>query len=259
MPRIALLHLAPRPAALDANTALVLRGLEQAAASGAQWVITPELSLTGYEFAGRLGSDWIQPADLDPWVSRLRQAAARLGVTLFLGHPERDRDTGDCHNAVMVIGPDGLVWGAHRKLAVIPGAEDWSRRGTMGTTVAVGPVRVGLLVCADTWRPELAQRARDNGAQLLISPSAWPPRPHGPDGCWSARSVETGLPLIVCNRTGMDESLDFSEGESGVFVGGVRQYGFSSPTSALVVLDWDQDAQRVRDAIATQLDTERLG
>ena len=46
--RVAMLHLAPELADVAHNRALVEQGLVRAAAMGAQWVITPELFVTGY-------------------------------------------------------------------------------------------------------------------------------------------------------------------------------------------------------------------
>jgi N-carbamoylputrescine amidase len=45
--RIALLHLAIVPGALERNRAVIVQAVKQAAADGAQWVITPELAVCG--------------------------------------------------------------------------------------------------------------------------------------------------------------------------------------------------------------------
>jgi omega-amidase len=59
---------------------------------GATWVLTPELCISGYSFADTMGTDWIREPS-DPWTTRLRGLVARLGVTVFLSHPERDPET----------------------------------------------------------------------------------------------------------------------------------------------------------------------
>lgn len=243
--RIGLVHLAPTQGAPEANCRLVEAALDHAAEAGATWVVTPELCLTGYDFVGHLGTDWISSGDTDPWVGRLHARATQLGLTLFLSHPERDPESGRCHNAVFVLGASGARRGAHRKINTLPGIEGWSSKGESAVPVRVGSLAVGLLVCADAWRPGIAHALKEGGAQLLLSPAAWPPEPHGPEDCWARRSAETGLPLFVCNRTGQETSLSFADAETAVFVDGARVVSFREARSAMVVVGWSFAVGRV--------------
>src|SRR6186713_3320175 len=114
--RIALLHIAPRAGDLEHNFKLVERGVIAAAMAGAEWIVTPELCLSGYEFRPSLGTDWIDTAP-DRYAEPFVHLSRRLGVTLFLSHAERDPDTHKLHNTTMVIGTKGGLLGTHRKLA----------------------------------------------------------------------------------------------------------------------------------------------
>ena len=102
---IAFLHLAPIPGDLIKNRRAIENAITRAAQKGATWIITPELSVCGYTFADTLGTDWIEPQP-DQWVSSLCRLAARLRVTLFLSHPERDRKTDTLYNSLFVITAD---------------------------------------------------------------------------------------------------------------------------------------------------------
>ena len=62
----------------------------------------------------------------------------------------------------------------------------------------------------------------------------------GPNGCWEDRSRETGLPLIVCNRSGAEPDLSWLESESAVDLKGKRLLTFRSPRSSVFVVDWDR-------------------
>jgi predicted amidohydrolase len=77
--RIGLLHPAPRLGELEYNRQLVEHTVVTAAAQGAEWIVTPELCLCGYQFASCLGIDWIAPHP-DSWLVRfcLVVAAMRL-------------------------------------------------------------------------------------------------------------------------------------------------------------------------------------
>ena len=105
----------------------------------------------------------------------------------------------------------------------------------------VDGIPVGMLICADTYKPEPAASYRQQGAAILLSPANWPPVDGmGPDNVWELRSKETGLPLIVNNRTGREPELDFTNGESVVAAGGERLFSFSAGQTRLFFVDWDR-------------------
>lgn len=242
--RIAFLHLAPIPGDLAHNRRLVETAVRTAAGLGADWIITPELCLTGYTFADRLGTDWILPQP-DPWMAQMCRLAAQLRVTLFLSHPERDQASGKLYNSLFVIAADGTVSGAHRKVHTLRvGSEAWSSPGEGATVVPAHPFqRVGMLICADAYGVELCASLKVQGAQLLVSAAAWAPGLHGPSGEWERCTKDTGLPLLVCNRTGPDRTLDFTKAETVVVKDGQRLLSLSSARSAIFAVEWDLDAQ----------------
>lgn len=238
--RIALLHLDAVPGDVAGNRARIEAGIEEAVSHGADWVMTPELAETGYNFASRIGTDWIAPFP-DTWISTLAAIARDNRVALFVGFAERDARSGKLHNSVAVIDRAGVIQGAYRKQRVHGGAESWSTPGADGVPFMVDGIPVGMLICADTYKPEPAASYRRQGAAILLVPANWPPVDGmGPDDLWERRSGETGLPLIVNNRTGREPELDFSLGESVVAVGGERLFSFSAGQSRLFYVDWDR-------------------
>ena len=241
---IALLHLAPVPGDLAGNRQLVETAVIAAAKLGARWIITPELIVTGYTFADRIGTEWILPQP-DSWMIRMSKLAAQLRVTLFLSCPEQDRKSRKFYNSLFVIAPNGALIGAHRKINTLRvGSEAWSTPGTQAITVPVPPfTRVGMLICADAHTSEIAQNLRNQEAQLLISSAAWAPGLHGPNGEWERCTKDTGIPLIVCNRTGPDRTLDFRQAESVVVKDGRRLLSLSSARSTVFAIEWDLKKQ----------------
>jgi predicted amidohydrolase/adenosylcobinamide amidohydrolase len=237
--RLALLHLDAVPGDIAGNRARIEAGIQEAVGQGADWVITPELAETGYNFASRIGTDWIAPFP-DAWISTLTAIARDNRVALFVGFAERDAKSGKLHNSVAVIDRDGVIQGAYRKQRVHGGAESWSTPGTGGAPFVVDGIPVGVLICADTYQPEPAAAYREQGAAILLAPANWPPVDGmGPGDLWEQRSAETGLPLIVANRTGREPELDFSAGES-IVAGGKRRFAFSTGLSRLFYVDWDR-------------------
>lgn len=238
--RLALLHLDPTPGEIAANRAQIEAGIREAVRQGADWVVTPELAETGYNFAKRIGTDWIAPFP-DTWMSTLAAIARDNKVALFVGFAERDARHHTLHNSVAVIDRTGKILGAYRKQRVHGGAESWSVAGSGGQPFVVDGVPVGVLICADSYAPEPAARQREQGAALLLVPANWPPVDGmGPGDVWERRSRETGIPVVVNNRTGREPELDFTHGESAISVAGRRQFSFSTPAGRMLLVDWNK-------------------
>ena len=237
--RIALLHLAPTTGQVADNRALVERGTQMAAEAGANWVVTPELCIPGYMFLKQIGTDWILPQP-DAWMKEYCQLVRRLGLTVFLSHPERDPETDKLYNTAFVINPAGEIVGKHSKIKALRGAEGWSTAGTVIEPVECDGVKVGVMVCADAYKNEVAQVLKDKGSQLYVSPVSWGPGQCAPDGEWEQRSADNDLPIIVCNRSGQeDEELDYREAESVVAKDGRRLLEATCDRSVILSFDWD--------------------
>ena len=241
--RVAMLHLAPELADVAHNRSLAEQGLARAAAMGAQWVITPELFVTGYKFAEMIGTDWILPQP-DDWMQAFCGKVREHGVTVFLSHPERDPDAGLMYNTVFVIGPDGSIIGRHRKVKALRGPESWSSAGGEIVPIDCEGTAVGVMICADAYRNDVAGILKDRGAEILVSPASWGPGDCGPLGEWEQRTLDTGLPIMVCNRSGWEaDDLDFNEAVSVVAINGERVLqAFCGEESAVLVFDWDLDS-----------------
>ena len=238
--RLALLHIDPTPGDIAGNRARIEDSIRSAIGQGADWIVTPELAETGYNFNQRIGSAWIAPFP-DAWISKLAAIARDNRVALFVGFAERDAKTSQLHNSVAVIDRDGTIRGTYRKQRVHGGAESWATPGTGGTPFVIDDIPVGVLICADTYKPEPAAHYRAQGAAILLAPANWPPvQGMGPGDLWEQRSAETGLPLVVTNRTGQEPELDFRQGESVVAAGGERRFAFSTEQARIFYLDWDR-------------------
>jgi predicted amidohydrolase len=207
-----------------------------AADMGAAWVISGELVVSGNRFDHLIGTGWIS-SQPDPWMRRFAELTASLGVVSIMSHPERDDDSGELFNTLFIIGREGDVLARHQKLHPTPGAEAWSSPGKLGHPAEVDGIRVGVLICADAYSAEPALRLRDLGAELLISAAAWWPGEYGPNGEWEARTQETGLSMIVCNRTGRDGQSQLIEAESVIVDRGVKLLALRSPDSTVFVVD----------------------
>src|SRR5919204_91409 len=74
-------------------------------------------------------------------------------------------------------------------------------------------------------------------AHLLVSSAAWWPGEWGPNGEWEARTLDTGLPMIVCNRTGCDHTSQLFDSESVVVDRGEKLLALRAPESTVFIVD----------------------
>lgn len=239
--RIALLHMAPKLNDISHNRSLLESAVRVAADNGADWAITPELCVSGYMFMQHIGTGWILPQP-DPWMQDFCRLVRELKITVFLSHPERDPESDKMYNTVFVIDRNGEITGKHRKINALHGAEAWSSRGWEVDQVEADGTNVGVLVCGDAYQNGIAQTLKDRGAQVLVCPSAWGPGQCGPDGEWEQRTIDTGLPIFVCNRSGAEgEDIDYRLAESVVAQEGRRLLVGTCDRSVVLAFDWDMD------------------
>ena len=58
--RMALLHLLPIVGDVQYNQHLIEKAVKLAASQNVDWVITPELAVSGLQFSRKIGTDWIK-------------------------------------------------------------------------------------------------------------------------------------------------------------------------------------------------------
>lgn len=255
--RLALLHLDAVPGDIAGNRARIEAAIRDAVRHGADWVVTPELAETGYNFVKRIGTDWIAPFP-DAWISTLAAIARDNKVALFVGFAERDAD-GKYHNSLAVIDRNGTPLGAYRKQHLVGSTERWAVAGSGGAPFRVDGIAVGTLICADSYHADTVARMTKQGAAIVLAPANWPPvAGMGPDDVWEKRSRETGVPFVAINRAGVEPELDFSRGESVVSVGGKRLFTFNAPHGGIFYVDWNrhQRFRAVAPATKAQLASE---
>jgi hypothetical protein len=64
-----------------------------------------------------------------------------------------------------------------------------------------------------------------------------------PWGEWERCTRDQGLPLLVCNWTGPDRTLDFMGAESVIVKDGARLLTFRSERSAIFTVEWSLKTQ----------------
>lgn len=173
------------PVFLDRSATLVVvvAEIEKAAADGAHLVVFPESFVPGYpDWVWRRppmsDGDWYarfvdQAVDIDGSdLDHVCDAARTAGVWVALGITER-LPSGTLNNTVVYINDDGGIAGRHRKL-VPTGAERlvWGNgQSNLLTTVDIGGVRVGSLICWENYMPLARVAMYEQGIDVLLAPT----------------------------------------------------------------------------------------
>jgi predicted amidohydrolase len=184
--------------------------VERARADGADLVVLPELTLTGYSL-GRVSDDVSLSVD-DQEIAELAHASD--GLACVVGFAE----AGLVHtyNSAAYL-ERGEVRHVHRKL-YLPTYGIWEERKhfTPGNEMRAFDTdigRVAVLICSDAWQPALAVLAVQDGARMLIVPAnstSWRPEnePEWRDANrFYARMLETYV--VFVNRVGAEGDLSF--------------------------------------------------
>ncbi len=233
--RVALLHLLPIAGDIPYNQGLVEKAIEQAKHKQVDWIITPELIVSGLQFANKVGTDWIEQQP-DTWLTKLCSLARSANANVFIGCPEKGAED-HLYNSVFVIDRKGNLVGKQQKISSV--TDQWSSSGTVVEAITLDNIKVGLMICADAYTKEVAETLLNKGVDIIVAPCSWGPGLHGPKGEWEQRSKDTGLPVFVCNRTGEDENVSFWEAESIVIKDGKRLLSYKSAQSSILYFDWD--------------------
>ena len=147
----------------EATADKACRLIKEAAANGATLIAFPEVFIAGYPYWNWMmspleGSSWFRKlytSSVDcrgPEVQAVQKAAAAAGVTVVIGINERSPTSmGTIYNTNLVIGPDGMLLGRHRKI-VPTFAEKLTWGSGDGSSIRVYDTpagRLGTLACGE--------------------------------------------------------------------------------------------------------------
>jgi len=203
---------------LDGNAARILVAYEAAEAHGADLVVFPELTVTGYPPEDLL----LRPAFVAAAGEALAKVAVRTGrAAAVVGFPEAAHDL---RNAAAVLA-HGEVQGVYRK-QLLPNYAVFDERryftpGTdNGPLFVIGGVKVGVSICEDAWSPTgpvVAQAM--GGAELVVNLNASPyyaGRLRERETMLATRAADAAVPIVYANLVGGQDELVF-DGASLVF------------------------------------------
>ena len=184
--------------------------IAEAKAAKARVLVFPELTLTGYPPEDLL----LRPGFMSQSQRALDGLALDVrGIDVIIGHPWAE--DGKRYNAASWI-RDGEVIGRYFKRELpnygVFDERRYFQAGSQSLVRDVDGVKVGVIICEDSWEPAPSKLAREAGAELLLMPNASPyhdDKLASRTAMFRARTAEVGLPGIYCNIVGGQDELVF--------------------------------------------------
>ncbi|MGA2767622.1 MAG: carbon-nitrogen hydrolase family protein [Candidatus Bathyarchaeia archaeon] len=210
--KIALAQISCRQADKTKNLKEIKKAVVKAKKQGAELVIFPELSLTGYvvrdeiyELAERIPG---------PSTKVMEDVARKNDIHVVFGMPEiSDKTEATLHNSAVLIGPEGLIGKYHKMYLPTHSIFEEKRYFRPGYQTAVFDTelgKLGFIICYDIYFPEVTRLTRLKGAQLIVCISASPGvRRSFFEALTVARAIENTAFLAFVNLAGIEDGLQF--------------------------------------------------
>ncbi|MEA4894926.1 MAG: nitrilase-related carbon-nitrogen hydrolase [Oscillospiraceae bacterium] len=166
--KVAVAQFAPKPRDLEANLQRIETKIKTLTASGAELIVFPELTLTGFVSAqeAKALADTVPGKATD----RLLDMCYKYRVYLVIGLIEED--DGALYNTAVLYSPEGVL-GKYRKLHLDALDEGWATQGNLGINyfnTVMG--RIGIMIGHDANFPEEARIHALHGVDILCCPAA---------------------------------------------------------------------------------------
>lgn len=205
------------------NEERIAEAMRRAVAEGADILLVPELSITGYPPEDLvLRRDFVE-ANIE---AMHRLASASTGITAVIGFVDvasgpgsraEDAEMRTVANAAAVVSNGELKGVYHKVLLPNYGVFDEDRYFVMGQDPEriwdIGGVAVGVSVCEDIWRDDGPPSLQaDRGAQLLLNINASPfhmGKARDREAMLAARAVDGEAALVYVNLVGGQDELVF--------------------------------------------------
>ncbi|CCE11150.1 putative nitrilase [Bradyrhizobium sp. STM 3843] len=200
------------------------RLIREAAAQGAQYVQTPEVS-NMMQLNRTALFEHLKSEAADPSLKAYRALAKELKIHLHIGSLALRFSDEKAVNRSFLIGPEGDILASYDKIHMfdidLPGGESYRESSNYqpGETAVISDLpwgRIGLTICYDVRFPALYRALAESGASFISVPSAFT-RKTG-EAHWHtllrARAIETGCFVFAAAQCGLHENKRETFGHS---------------------------------------------
>jgi predicted amidohydrolase len=256
--RIALAQISCEQGNKEKNLETIRENVAKAKREGAQLVIFPELSLTGYVVRDQI----YELAERIPGPSTrfVEELAKESKLHIIFGMPEAsEKAQATLYNSAILVGPKGFIGKYHKMYLPTHSVFEEKRYFRPGYQVAVFDTKlgkIGLVICYDIYFPEVTRLTRLKGAQLIVCISASPGiRRSFFETLTTARAIENTAFLAYVNMAGIEDGLQFWGGSRMIDPGGriIAQAKYDEEDFVVAEVDY-ADAKSVEAFVPTLRD-----
>ncbi|MGH6987050.1 MAG: NAD+ synthase [Caulobacteraceae bacterium] len=243
---IASIQANPTVGAIEPNEGLARRLIAEARQKGADLAVFSELFLIGYPPEDLA----LKPSALDACRSALERLAAETAgggavlMTLPWGGESRAP-----RNAVALLCEGEIRQVSFKSELPNYGVFDEKRifeEGEAPVPFRLGETIFGAPICEDIWAPDVAASLRGQGAEILLVPNGSPFRRSAAEerlAVASARTAETGLPIVYVNQVGGQDELVFDGGSFALGADGALAMSLPLFAEAIGISVWEKAGQ----------------
>ena len=190
----------------------IIRSARKSVDGTSDIVVTGELAVSGYPPEDLV----LKPAFLEMIETEVNKLALETndgGPALLIGAPWREN--GELFNAALLLADGAVATKRYKHVLPTYGVFDEDRvfsRGPIPGPIAFKGVRLGVMICEDMWKQDVAEGLQESGAEILIVINGSPYEIDKPDQRMNfavGRVSETGLPLAYVNLVGGQDELVF--------------------------------------------------
>jgi len=201
---IALVQHVSTPDNIEASLARIADYAKQANDAGAQLLLFPEASLTGYNNTTDVNQRIAQAADGET-AQAIAEVSKSNGIAIAYGFAEKHGDR--IYNSAQLIDANGQAQTLYRKTHLW-GEQDrtlFSQGDDLVPVVEWNGWKIGMLICYDIEFPENVRRLALEGAELILTPTAlMSPWTTVADLIVPARACESQLYIAYANFCGAE-------------------------------------------------------
>ncbi|MFS2158825.1 carbon-nitrogen hydrolase family protein [Pseudomonas sp. Pseusp122] len=227
---------------IQANVQRHVQFMQAAIEQGVQFLMFPELSLSGYESslarAVAIDSD-------DARLLPLRELAAQSGMITVVGGPLKTADDRILIGALIIDGAGRIS--VYTKQHLHPGEELTYTPGQGGPLLALGDERLAMAVCADFSEPDHARRAAVAGADFYMASVLVSKGGYATDSrILRGYAAEHGMAVLMANHGGATGGW-VSAGRSAFWAQDGTQVGAANgPGDLLLIVERDAQGWSAR-------------
>lgn len=196
---------------IASNADKIITAIKTAKRQSSKLIVFPELALCGYP-----PEDLLLREDFHLAIDKALQAILQHtdDIYVVLGYPRKTADA--LYNTAAVMHQQEMIATYDKQCLPNYGVFDEKRYFTAGDktcVIEIEQIKFGILLCEDLWQPEPIAKAKQAGAEIILSLNASPFHFNKVEQRYNMmrrRQNETGLPILYVNLVGGQDELIFA-------------------------------------------------